>query len=281
VHYDLYSQPVKVTLDDLADDGAGTESDNVHSDVENVATGAGSDQVTGSAANNRIDAGAGDDVIDGAGGSDTLVGGEGRDDVRAADFVADIVDCGADADTAALDGLDSPTSCETFTVSDADRDGSVAPADCDDADAAVHPGAADTAGNGVDEDCDGADSSPPRAALSVVSAKVIARWLAGARTRVRQQQVKPIVAGTSVVLRCTGRGCPFKRRTLTPKAGASAELTRLFEKRKLRPGTLIEVRVLRPGLIGRVVRYRIRRSKRPAAQTMCLVPGAAAPGACP
>ena len=39
---------------------------------------------------------------------------------------------------------------------DVDGDGHVAPADCDDADAAVHPDAAEVCDNGVDDNCDGA-----------------------------------------------------------------------------------------------------------------------------
>lgn len=37
---------------------------------------------------------------------------------------------------------------------DMDGDGSLIPADCDDANAKVHPGAGETCGNGVDDDCD-------------------------------------------------------------------------------------------------------------------------------
>jgi hypothetical protein len=43
---------------------------------------------------------------------------------------------------------------------DADEDGYFAGADdCDDADASVHPGAAETVGDGVDSNCDGADDT--------------------------------------------------------------------------------------------------------------------------
>lgn len=51
---------------------------------------------------------------------------------------------------------DSPGS----SVVDGDADGYLERVDCDDADASVHPGAEDTAGDGVDADCDGFDGDP-------------------------------------------------------------------------------------------------------------------------
>ena len=57
------------------------------------------------------------------------------------------------------DGTDSD--CDGRDGVDADKDGSIAEAsggdDCDDGDAAVHPGAADPIGDGIDSNCDGAD----------------------------------------------------------------------------------------------------------------------------
>lgn len=44
---------------------------------------------------------------------------------------------------------------------DADGDGSAADVDCDDADASRHPGASETCGDGVDQDCDGSDLACP------------------------------------------------------------------------------------------------------------------------
>ena len=46
---------------------------------------------------------------------------------------------------------------------DGDADGVEASADCDDADAAIRPGAPEVFGNGVDEDCNGRDDADPDA----------------------------------------------------------------------------------------------------------------------
>jgi hypothetical protein len=44
---------------------------------------------------------------------------------------------------------------------DGDLDGFTVPSDCNDANAAIHPGATETVDNGIDEDCSGADAENP------------------------------------------------------------------------------------------------------------------------
>src|SRR5262249_12894681 len=70
---------------------------------------------------------------------------------------------------------------------DLDRDGSAAilgGGDCDARDAARHAGAADKPGNGVDEDCDGADATPPPPPPAADQARVadLATWRASPAT---------------------------------------------------------------------------------------------------
>lgn len=165
------AQPVNVSLDDVANDGQPKEGDNIHSDVEDLTGGDGGDTLIGSAGANVIrgdlsgDTASGDDLIDGGGGADVLMGDGGADTIRARDGIADSVDCGPGTDTAIVDTIDTVRACETVQSStelepDADRDGSPAPADCDNRNPAIFPGAPEIVGNGIDEDCSGADLLP-------------------------------------------------------------------------------------------------------------------------
>lgn len=115
--------PVHISLDDVADDGDEPQTDNVHSDVEDIIGADEPDTFTGSAASNVIDGGLGSDVIDGGAGSDILLGGPGDDRIVARDGERDRVDCGIGTDTAVVDAVDDLTGCETV-----DRPAGPAPA---------------------------------------------------------------------------------------------------------------------------------------------------------
>jgi Ca2+-binding RTX toxin-like protein len=153
----------RVTLDGVRDDGAAGELDNVRADVEDVAAGAGDDELVGSRADNGLDGGAGNDRLIGGGGVDAFSGGPGADAVFARDGLNERVDCGTEADTGEADTNDGLIACEGLAISsdliaDADGDGTPKPADCDDGNAAVRPGVIDVLDNGIDEDCAGGDA---------------------------------------------------------------------------------------------------------------------------
>jgi hypothetical protein len=285
---------VVVTLDDVANDGVPGDNQNIRSDVEKVAAGTGGDELEGNALANTLSGGDGADTLTGNGGADTLLGDAGPDTINARDGVADDVNCGPGADTAVVDPLDTVTSCETVRLPDADADGVTAPQDCNDQNPAIHPGAVDVPGDGVDQDCTGADTAGPPpppgpgpgpvvtlTGPGKVAAPIVNRWgLARRYTTVFELAVKEIPAGGRVEVRCTGKGCPFARRTLSPKGG-SAKLGKLFKARHLKPGAVVEIRVTAPRMTGKVVRYTMRaKRKLPASTTLCLAPGASTPGAC-
>ena len=109
----------------------------------------------------------------------------------------------------------------------------------------------------------------------------------GARIRRLSVDAPP---GTSVKVRCQGRGCPFKSATHVVSMRASAgsllpasRLTRVrrLEGRTLRTGALLRVFVTRSDVIGKYTRFRIRKSKPPARQDLCMVPGSTKPAPCP
>ncbi|MEA2424846.1 MAG: hypothetical protein QOH13_1256 [Thermoleophilaceae bacterium] len=302
---------VSVSLDDQPNDGS-NEGDNVHSDVENASTGLGSDTLVGNGAANTFKSSGGADTLTGGGGHDDLQSGAGQDTIHARDYVGDAVDCGtgggpgeAEADTALLDDIDTDVNCESRAVqaADGDGDGVNGDTDCDDADPKIKPGAIEVPGNQVDENCDGiAEPSPPAPqapqqpppespappvapvfkASQRINVILVSGWsFSGSATIVKKLQLKPAIAGSSVVVTCKGKGCAFKKKTLAVgKAAGRLELAQLFKKRKLKPGTVIEIRVTKPAFVGKFFTLSTHAHKRPAAQTLCLPPGAAKPSAC-
>lgn len=84
-------------------------------------------------------------------------------------------------------------------IFDFDRDGVSAVfggGDCDDGDAARHPGAIDTPSDGIDQDCDGVDAAAPAAASAPPQAVDLAAWRDGADV----QQLLGNTQGMNVLL---------------------------------------------------------------------------------
>jgi hypothetical protein len=103
---------VSVSLDDLANDGAGGELDNAQTDIEDIVGSPGNDDLRGNAGANTIDGGAGDDRLLGGSGEDSLFGGDGADRLDSRDSSGDTLDCGPGEDIALVDVRDTLTNCE-------------------------------------------------------------------------------------------------------------------------------------------------------------------------
>jgi PKD repeat protein len=96
--------------------------------------------------------------------------------------------------------------------------------------------------------------------------------------------------GTGVKVRCSGRGCPFKRvqqiistRVIAGRGLPPSRVLRVrrLEGKLLRPGITLRLFVTRLDAVGKFTRFRIRKSKPPRRSDLCLVPGSGRPLACP
>jgi large repetitive protein len=90
-------------------------------------------------------------------------------------------------------------------------------------------------------------------------------------------------AGSQITVTCRGRGCPvrfLKRLAASAKGGIPAYT---FERlqRSLRAGVVLEIRVSKPGEIGKYTRLTVRLRKLPQRVDRCLDPGGVKPIACP
>ena len=107
VSYSGRQATVTATMDDVANDGAAGEADNVRLDVEQLQGGDRADTLTGNTAANRLLGGYGDDTVNGGSGDDQLDGGPGADIFQGGAGTRDVADYSARTNpvTAAIDGV--------------------------------------------------------------------------------------------------------------------------------------------------------------------------------
>jgi hypothetical protein len=321
---------VTVTLNGLADDGPGNDNVQVDDVFTTQPTGiysgvSGSfstvdtnDHVTGDAGDNLIITGPGDDVVDGGAGFDTYDTGAGNDTIDAQDGNAERIDCGDGNDTVTKDDFDVAEGCETVhsspaLQSDLDGDGVARPADCNDQDPAIHPGAADVPEDGIDQNCDGHDAhitdhdgdgvaapldcndanpaihpgareiygnavdedcSGVADPLQTITSPVQADFqIAKKFTLIRRLSVLGPPPQSTIQVRCHGHDCPFARRTLAAPRAGSLRLDTRLKLRRLPAKATLQVRIARNDSIGKVVEFTFRRGSLPASRTLCVRPG--------
>lgn len=93
--------------------------------------------------------------------------------------------------------------------------------------------------------------------------------------------------GARVTVSCHGRGCPSASQSIIARAGrnhrraATVLISFARFERSLHAGAVLEIRVTRPGQIGKYTRFTVRRGKLPARVDTCLSPGGVKPMSCP
>jgi hypothetical protein len=156
-------------------------------------------------------------------------------------------------------------------IVDNDGDGYYTNTDCNDSNAAIHPGATDFPANGIDDDCTGGDASVTQpatvqsgsnpgasgsdgsaptapASSAAVKAKLARSFKVSHRGAVvRKLTVSGVTSGARVTISCKGKGCAFKKRTAKLRKGRAA-LARLFRRRVLKPRSVITITVAHRGM---------------------------------
>lgn len=160
---------------------------------------------------------------------------------------------------------------------DADKDGVSPPADCNDANPAIRPGAVDVPGDGIDQDCSGRDAVFPE----LTATTTFVYRARATSTVVSRIDISRLQGGETARIGCTGKRCPFKVRTFKLKKGKRSFGPKLLRRRGLRAGTRLSVRVTKPQTIGTSTVLTVRRGKAPRIVRACLQPGATKSSACP
>jgi hypothetical protein len=165
------------------------------------------------------------------------------------------------------DGIDQNCDGADATNPDRDGDGETRPADCNDNDPAIHHGAVDIPGDGIDQDCSGADAPFP-----LLGSSIHGGW-AFDPFRFTKLRVSGAVAGTTVSLRCHGGGCPFSRATVKVRKTRASQsvLVKKLAKARLKRGAKLDIRVTKPGFVGLMRRYTVRKDGTdPRSKDSCL-----------
>jgi hypothetical protein len=87
------------------------------------------------------------------------------------------------------------------------------------------------------------------------------------------------LGGSTLTMRCTGKGCPFASRTLHIRhSGQTLDLEHGFQGRRLGVRATLVITITRPSYVGKYYRFAIRARQEPKILISCLALGSERPG---
>jgi CSLREA domain-containing protein len=114
----------------------------------------------------------------------------------------------------------------------------------------------------------------------LVKAPVSYTWAFGATSSTANElTVIHVPRGGKVTVTCHGGGCPFEKRTFTPRRGRVV-LAPAFKHRPLHAGTTLVLEVTAVDQVGKVETFKIRSGQPPTVNRECLPPGTSRPARC-
>ena len=127
----------------------------------------------------------------------------------------------------------------------------------------------------------GGGGAPPVTVPKMVGAKVATTWkVKGTKLTLTKLTFKKLPKHWTAKVRCSGKKCPFKSKALKNKKvkhGTWKAIRALGKKHVFRARQTLEVRIGAPNRSTKVVRFALKKGKKPKAATLCLRPGAKRP----
>jgi hypothetical protein len=160
---------------------------------------------------------------------------------------------------------------------DGDGDGFNVTLDCNDGNRTIFPGARETPGDKIDQDCNGADAPFPLLLADVTFS--FDRNAARTRFFLTQLAIKDALRGMRIEMRCSGKPkCTFKRKRAGKARRARVNILKKLSRkqRRFKLGQTLTVRMTMPGHMGKVTRIKFGKRKTRSVE-LCLPPGAKKP----